>query len=235
MVPPNKIKSDPEILIAEVIIPPVNSVVPEHKDLKKDSGNEISLICKTETELRTAMGALWEENIIWTRNFNLCLVDEIAGKEMALKRLHQNHANIGTIIKPYFGEKTAKKFTKLLSAHLSISVEMIEKAKAGNLEVFDESNKKWDKNSDDLSELLCLINPEWNSDEMKGTMKKYFRLTVHEAKQHIKKNHEADIDVYDRINSEIKKMVNSLSESIVQQFPDKFKTQLPINPGDLGI
>lgn len=172
--------------------------------------------------LKSTMRKLWEDHITWTRNVILCLVDELPGKDQAVKRLLRNQDELGNAIKPYYGDASGKKLTELLYTHINISADVVTSAKEGNATALDEANKKWSTNADEIAEFLSKANPNWTLGEMKMMMKDHLKLTTEEAIQRIKKDYDADVVAYDNIHNQILKMADMLSDGIVKQFPEKF-------------
>lgn len=183
-----------------------------------------SMTSKAAIELKTDMRKLWEDHITWTRNVIFCLVDELPGKDEALKRLLQNQDDIGNAIKPYYGNDAGKKLTELLYPHIKISADVVTAAKNDNKAALDEANKRWFSNADEIAAFLSKANPNWKMDEMKKMMHDHLKLTTDEAVARIKKDYEADVKAYDMVHDEILEMSDMLSEGIVKQFPEKFKT-----------
>ena len=172
--------------------------------------------------LKMNMRKLWEDHITWTRNVIFCLVDNLSGTDQAIKRLLQNQVDIGNSIKPYYGEEAGKKLTKLLTFHITISADVVNEAKVGNITALDEANKRWYINSDKISEFLCNANPNLLLSDMKMMMNNHLKLTTDEAVQRIKKDYDADVIAYDKVHLEILQMSDMISDGIIKQFPDKF-------------
>lgn len=177
--------------------------------------------------LKTDMRKLWEDHITWTRNVIFCLVDELPGNEEALKRLLQNQEDIGNAIKPYYGNDAGKKLTELLYPHITIAAEVVKAAKADNKSALDEANNRWHSNADEIALFLSKANPNWKFEKMKTMMYEHLKLTTDEAVARIKKDYPGDVKAYDLVHDEILQMSDMLSEGIVKQFPDKFKTGVP--------
>lgn len=192
--------------------------------LEKHSPHTTVMTCESSVELKINMRKLWEDHATWTRNVILCLVDELPGKEQAIKRLHQNQVDIGNSIKPYYGEEAGKKLTSLLNAHINISFEVIREAKAGNTVALDKENKKWYTNANEISAFLNKANSNWELIEMKTMMNDHLKLTTDEVVSRIKKNYDEDILAYDKVHTEILMMADMLTEGIIKQFPKKFET-----------
>ncbi len=174
--------------------------------------------------LNANMRKLWEEHITWTRNVIFCLVDGLPGADQAVKRLLQNQVDIGNAIKPYYGEAAGNKLTVLLKEHINISADVVKAAKAGNTAALDEANKRWYSNADEISEFLSKANPNWALANMKLMMDDHLKLTTDEAIQRVKKDYDADVIAFDKVHDEILKMSDMLTDGIVKQFPEKFKT-----------
>lgn len=211
------------LITATIILSGYIGCIPSAKS-KKNSNVETSMVSKPAIELKTNMRKLWEDHVTWTRNVILCLVDDVAGTEQAVKRLYQNQDDIGNSIKPFYGEEAGKKLTDLLHSHISISAEVILAAKAGNAGLLQETNKRWYENSDEISVFLSKANNNWELADMKMMMHNHLKLTSDEAVQRITKEYGADVIAYDQLHFEILKMSDILAEGIIKQFPEKFET-----------
>jgi len=199
-----------------------NSPSTENTDKEKLAMVEAEFYAKSE--LKLSMRKLWVDHIMWTRNVIFCLVDRLPGKDQAVNRLLQNQVDLGNAIKPYYGEEAGKKLTDLLYPHITIAAEVVNAAKAGNTTALDEANKRWYANADEISEFFAKANPNWEFEEMKMMMREHLKLTTDEAVQRIKKDYDADVIAYDKVNDAILKMSDMLADGIVKQFPDKFIT-----------
>jgi hypothetical protein len=100
----------------------------------------------------------------------------------------------------------------------------VKSAKAGNNAALDEANKKWYANADEISEFLSKANPNWKLADLKMMMTDHLKLTTDEAVQRIKKDYDADVIAFEKVNNEILKMSDMLTDGIVKQFPAKFKS-----------
>src|SRR5687768_10510720 len=72
----------------------------------------------TPTEFREEMRRLWEEHILWTRLTIISMVDGLPDAEATTARLLQNEADIGNVIKPFYGNAAGDRLTALLQQHV---------------------------------------------------------------------------------------------------------------------
>ncbi|MDZ4758996.1 MAG: glycosyltransferase [Bacteroidota bacterium] len=179
--------------------------------------------CSAKANLKIAMRKLWEDHVTWTRNVILNIIDDLPGKDEALKRLLKNQDDIGNAIKPYYGDEAGKKLTELLHTHIVQSGDLLKAVKANNKTAIDDIIKKWYVNADEISAFLCGANPNWKLDEMKTMMHEHLKLTTDEALARQQKNYAADVQAYDKVHEEILKMSDMLYMGIVTHFPDKVK------------
>jgi len=187
----------------------------QHTDMKDK-------ISKAE-QLRMTMHKLWEDHITWTRNVILNITDDLPGTEAAVNRLLKNQDDIGNAIKPIYGDDAGSKLTKLLREHILIAADLLKAAKAENKSSFDEANKKWFANADEISLFLSKANAAWKLGDMKAMMHDHLKFTTDEAVARLKKDYEADIKAYEKVHEDILIMADMLTDGILKQFPDKFK------------
>ncbi|HYJ37279.1 MAG TPA: hypothetical protein VEV87_01635 [Chitinophagaceae bacterium] len=174
-------------------------------------------------QLRSGMHKLWEDHVVWTRNVILNIIDDLPGTDQAVARLLRNQDDIGNAIKPIYGEAAGKELTRLLKEHIVVAADLLKAAKGGNKTSFDEINKKWFVNADEISSFLSKANPNWKLEDMKKMMHDHLTLTTEEAVARLKKDYDADVKAYDKVHDEILAMADMLTDGILKQFPEKFK------------
>lgn len=173
-------------------------------------------------QLRTDMRKLWEDHVTWTRNVIFCIIDDLPGTDAAVNRLLKNQDDIGNAIKPVYGEDAGNKLSSLLRTHITQAADLLKAAKQNNQTEFDQINKKWFVNADEISAFLSKANPHWKLNDMKEMMRAHLTLTIEEAVARQKKDYNADVIAYDKVHDEILAMADMLSDGIIKQFPEKF-------------
>ena len=183
---------------------------------------EMSKSSKSE-QLRVNMHKLWEDHVTWTRNVILNIIDDLPGTDQAVSRLLKNQDDIGNAIKPVYGDAAGTELTRLLREHITTAADLLKAAKAGNNSAFQDANKKWFDNADQISAFLSKANPNWKLDDMKKMMHDHLNLTTEEATARLKKDYDADVKAYDKVHNEILMMADMLTDGILMQYPEKFK------------
>lgn len=173
---------------------------------------------------KTEMRKLWIEHTVFTRNVIFCLVDDLPGNVQAVKRQLQNQIDLGNAIKPYYGDAAGDKFTELLYAHINTTTDIIRAAKSNDTAVINDMNKKWFANADEMVKFLHKLNPDWAVGDLKTMINNQMKLTADEATQRLKKNYDADVVAFDKVQQGVLKMSDTLAEGIIRQMPKKFKT-----------
>jgi hypothetical protein len=186
----------------------------------KMAANNVS--SEKKGDLRTAMRKLWEDHVTWTRNVIFCIMDGLPGADQAVTRLLKNQDDIGDAIKAYYGDDAGKKLSELLRVHITTAADLLKAAKSDNNAAFDDANKKWTANADEISDFLSKANPNWGLEDIKMMMHDHLKLTTNEAVARKKKDYDADVKAYEQVHDEILKMSDMLTDGIVKQFPDKF-------------
>ena len=192
----------------------------DKKDMKMGDGSVENT--SAAFDLKTNMRKLWEDHVQWTRNVIFCIMDDLPGTDQAVTRLLKNQDDIGSAIKPYYGEDAGKKLTDLLHEHITTAADLLKAAKTDNNAAFETANKKWSDNSDSISVFLSGANPNWGLEDMKKMMHDHLSLTTNEAVARKKKDYAGDISAYEKVHEEILMMSDMLVAGIVKQFPEKF-------------
>jgi hypothetical protein len=170
------------------------------------------------------MRKLWEDHITWTRMFIVSDAANLPDKNFAAHRLLQNQPDIGNAIKPFYGDQAGDQLTALLRDHILIAAELVDDAKSGNTDGFNDAKARWYDNANQIAAFLNAANPkEWLLMDMQEMMKSHLDLTLAEASARLNGDWAADIQAYDAVHNEILQMADMLSLGIIHQFPEKFR------------
>jgi hypothetical protein len=113
--------------------------------------------------------------------------------------------------------------TSLLTQHISIAVDLIKAAKAGNKTAQKQADDRWQANAVDIATFLSKANPNWPQATLVDMMKKHLSTTTTEVVARLMHDYDGDVRAYDAVYEHILMMSDALSDGIVKQFPDKFK------------
>ena len=174
-------------------------------------------------DLRTTMRKLWTDHTVWTRDYIIAAVDDKPDAAAAANRLMKNQDDIGTAIASYYGAPAGQQLTALLKQHISIAVDLIKAAKAGDKAAQKQADDRWQANAVDIATFLSKANPNWPKDTLVDMMKKHLATTTSEVVARLTHDWEGDVRAYDAVYDHILMMADALSDGIVKQFPDKFK------------
>jgi hypothetical protein len=81
-------------------------------------------------DLQKAMRKLWEDHIVYTRNFIISSVADLGDTGPIAERLLRNQDDLGAAIKPIYGDDAGKKLAALLRDHILIAADIVKAAKA---------------------------------------------------------------------------------------------------------
>lgn len=166
---------------------------------------------------------LWQDHVLWTRNF---IISDLAGledKSAVLDRLFQNQDEIGASIMPYYGAENDKKLSDLLRQHIALAGQVVDAAKNNQKSDLEKANQLWYENADSIAAFLSGLNPKWSKSALKDILYKHLQLTTEEATSRINKNWKQDISSYDQGEVHMLNLADVISQGIIAQFPDKFK------------
>jgi hypothetical protein len=174
-------------------------------------------------EFQDEMRKLWEDHVTWTRLAIVAFVDESDGFGAAADRLLRNQTDIGDAIKPFYGEAAGNQLTALLRDHITIAVELLQAARAGDDAAFERARTAWYANSDDIADFLAAANPKyWPQETMRHSMRMHLDQTLAEASHELSGQYAASVADYDEIHDHILAMADVLSSGIIRAFPHRF-------------
>lgn len=170
------------------------------------------------------MRKLWEDHITWTRLAIVTFADGSASFDATAARLLQNQTDLGNAIKPYYGTAAGNTLTALLRDHITIAVELLQAAKAGDTAAFDAANARWYANANDIADFLSSANPRfWPRPQMRAAMKGHLDQTLAEAAHELGGDYAASIADYEEVHQHILAMADLISSGIMRQFPARFR------------
>jgi len=113
---------------------------------------------------------------------------------------------------------------QILQTASLIAADLLAAAKAGDSAKFEDANKRWYDNADQIAVFLNSANPDhWSLAEMQTMMSSHLDLTLEEASARLNADWSGDVVAYDKVHDEILQMAHMLTEGIIAQFPKTFK------------
>jgi hypothetical protein len=181
-----------------------------------------SSVTSPAVTLRQDMRKVWTDHVIWTRDYIVAAVGDHPDAQAAAARLLKNQEDIGNAVATYYGKPAGDTLTALLKEHITIAVDLIKFAKAGDKASQQQADAKWHKNGEDIADFLSKANPNWPRATLVDMMNKHLATTTDEVVARLTKNWDADVKAFDAVYEHILAMSDALTDGIVKQFPEKF-------------
>jgi hypothetical protein len=178
---------------------------------------------KAAVDLRVTMRQLWDDHMLYTRNFIISSLAGLEDTEKIAERLLRTQEDIGNAVKPVYGEEAGSRLAALLKDHILIAADIVKAAKAGDNDGVAKGQERWKGNADEIASFLSKANPNWPLDTMKNMLYKHLGTTTNEVVSRLKKDWPGDIAAYDEGHAHMMMFADMLTAGIVKQFPDKFK------------
>ena len=172
--------------------------------------------------LKQDMRKLWTDHVVWTRDYIIAAVGDQPDATAAANRLMKNQEDIGKAVAKYYGDSAGQQLTTLLKEHISIAVDLIKAAKAGDKAAQQQADSRWQQNAVQIADFLSKANPNWPRATLVDLMKGHLSTTTDEVVARLKKDWDGDVKAFDAVYEHILKMSDALADGIVKQFPDKF-------------
>jgi hypothetical protein len=173
-----------------------------------------------------AVRKLWEDHVTWTRVYIIAALADLPEADAAAQRLLQSQTDIGNAVKAFYDDEAGEQLTTLLEDHILIAADLLAAAKAGDTAKFENANKRWYENADEIAAFLNSANPDnWPLREMQTMMKDHLDLTLEEATARLNGDWAGDVAAYDKVHNEILHMADMISDGIIKQFPKEFAKQ----------
>jgi len=171
------------------------------------------------SDLQTAMRKLWADHVIWTRAYIVAAVADDPSAQNAAARLLRNQDDIGNAIVPFYGQPAGSELARLLREHITIAVDLVTAAKAGNSTAQAAADRRWRTNAEEIATFLSGANPNWPRATLLTMLNQHLDLTTQEAVARLQRNWAADVIAFDRIFDQAMEMADALTAGIRAQFP----------------
>lgn len=176
-----------------------------------------------ELRLHDQMRKLWEAHVTWTRLAIVTFADGSAGFDATAQRLLRNQKDIGDAFATFYGKRKGRHLTALLHDHITIAVEILQAAKAGDDQAVADASKRWYANAKDIADFISSLDRHvWPRKEMRSMMKIHLDQTLAEAVDELTGHYHAGVRQYGAIERHILEMADALSNGLIQQFPGRF-------------
>ena len=110
------------------------------------------------------------------------------------------------------------------SAKVTIAVELLQAAKAGDDGAVADASKRWYANARQIADFISSLDRHvWPRKEMRSMMKTHLDQTLKEAQDQLTGNFAGSVRDYDSVHRHILEMADMLSDGIVKQFPRRFR------------
>lgn len=172
--------------------------------------------------LKQDMRKLWTDHVVWTREYIVAALGDQPDAHAAANRLMRNQEDIGNAVGKIYGDAAGKQLTALLKEHISIAVDLIKAAKAGDKASQQSADAKWQQNGVAIADFLSKANPHWPRATLVDLMKGHLSSTTNEVVARLNKKWDEDVRAFDEVYRHILMMSDALSDGIIKQFPDKF-------------
>ena len=211
------------VLMALILSIPVYGLVKTGMNQRR-TVNAVAAKVDKKQQLHDAMFRLWIEHGVWTHEYIVATLHDLANAKQAAERLLKNQDDIGSAIAPFYGKKAGAELTRLLKDHILIAVDLVDAVKKNDKAKGKTADQKWHKNAQDIALFLSKANPFWPQQDMVNMLNQHLSLTSQQVVARKSANWQKDIQLYDEILRQLTTMAFMLADGIVQQMPEKFAT-----------
>lgn len=179
--------------------------------------------CRKRLYFSNKMRKLWNDHVLWTRNYIISAAADLPDINDILDRLMLNQEHIGTLFGKFYGKKIGLEIANVLKEHIQGAGNIIDSVKKGTTDLTPGFIKAWYDNAEMIGKYLFKLNHKhWNKIVLVEAMKKHLDDTLSEATHILNKEYYLGIQDYDHIVDHINIMADIFSQGIIDQFPNKF-------------
>ncbi len=179
----------------------------------------------SQIKLMNQTRLLWEQHGNWTGMAITSISFKLPNEDAVTARLLRNPKDFETFLKPFYGEKVASKFEKLLTEHLQLAAQFIKAQLAGNCTEAMNFKKEWYRNANEISAFLASINPFWSERLWRNMFYEHLCVITTQFEYYVNKCYKAAVDSQDFLEKGVLMMADIMYEGLVKQFHKCFMNQ----------
>jgi Flp pilus assembly protein TadB len=177
-----------------------------------------------QLRLHDHMRKLWEAHVTWTRLAIVTFAGGSAGFDATAQRLLRNQEDIGDAFATFYGKRTGHHLASLLHDHITIAVEILQAAKAGDQDGVADASTRWYANAREIADFVSSLDRHvWPRKEMRSMMRTHLDQTLAEAVDELTGHYHAGVREYAAIERHILEMADMFSTGLIHQFPGRFR------------
>lgn len=176
----------------------------------------------SQVELMDRVRLLLEQHAIWTRMMAISISDNLRDTDDIAKRLTKWVNEVGAGLNTYYGDDISKRISGLLMNHLVIAHKLFITMRQNDKATYEQLDKAWYKNADDIAFALSSINPYYVERNIREMFYKYLDFIKSQANNRLSANYAADITAFDNAEQQALMIADNLTDGIINQFPHKF-------------
>lgn len=188
-------------------------------------GARADLPPRTPGELRIEMRRLWDDQLVFTRNFIISTL-EMSPDQLPVTDAYLGHQTaIADAFTPYYGAEASRELALLLSTHAVITVELVRIIGEGNVEAVPRQRAHWVGSAQQIAGYLAELNPSWDATQLDLSLLTYLDLTMAEIAGRSIRNRDVELAAYERLRAHTTRLADFLSNGIIKQHPEEFLTR----------
>ncbi len=177
---------------------------------------------RTPGELRIEMRRLWDDQLIFTRNFIISTLAMSPDQFPVTEAFLGHQAALADAFTPYYGADASRELAARLSTHATITVDLVRIISEGDVEAVPRTRAHWVGSAQQVSAYLATLNPGWDAAELEDRLLTYLELTMAEIAGRSIRNWEVELAAYERLRSHATGLADFLSNGIIVQHPAQF-------------
>jgi hypothetical protein len=166
---------------------------------------------------------LWNDHAWRIRNYIVSHINSTADLETATLWVVENIGDLANVVKLYYGDEAADKFSGILKRIVDRVVVKLQMAKSG-----ESVSSMTDEDMEPLNDLAVFLdtaNPMyWKKEVVLPILQKIFALWINQILARIAGEWNMDLQYTDEIHEHLLKLADIFSAGIIGQFPNSFSS-----------
>jgi hypothetical protein len=189
---------------------------------KRQDGINTNSITQNSLELMEAMRALFDDHIVWDRQYVVSTGDNLRDIDVVNQKLIANASAIGNLLGKYYGVDNTSRITNLLKQHNLLINELVKASKRSDTFGTTNYDRELRSNADEIAFLLSELNPYYAEDSIRNLLYQHINMIRNIIATRFARNYTAEADAFDKARDQGVVIADYLTNGVIEQFPNRF-------------
>lgn len=174
-----------------------------------------NIITRGALNIINTVRMMWMEFIMWSRAFVTSIASGYGDVEAVGLKLYNIPNDFGNLFSVFFGRQAGYRMEQLFTEQILIGLDIINAQQNSDIERVDEATKRFDRNTNEISAYLALLNPYWDEKVWNNLFAEFAKTKVFETIAIATGNFDESVRLSAALQDQAMKMADYMANGII--------------------